>query len=61
MDTKTSSNRRVKVDRRTAELGPPQSVEERRRQAERRHPEVEHVDFDEYVEMRPAVPELTVG
>jgi hypothetical protein len=61
MDSKTSSNRRVKVERRTAELGPPESVEDRRQQAERRHPQVEHVDFDEHVEMTPAVPELTVG
>lgn len=56
MDSKTSSNRRVKVERRTAELGPPESVEDRRR-----HPQVEHAEFDEHVEMTPAIPELTVG
>jgi len=61
MDTRTTPNRRVEVERRTAELGPPESVEDRRRQAERRPPEVKHVDFDEHVEMTPAVPELTVG
>lgn len=45
--------RRQKIDRRHEDLGPPPGHEERRRSPERRHPRVEHVDFDEHIDVPP--------
>ena len=44
-------NRRVGHDRRIQDLGPPLGQEERRKTPEPRKPEVEHVDFDEHIEI----------
>ena len=48
-----SSNRRLNLDRRTAEGAPPFGVAERRMQAERRKIEVEEFDFDESIVLGP--------
>ncbi len=44
--------RRHCMDRRDAEVGPPPGWKDRRRQAERRTPEVVEVSFDDWVRMR---------
>jgi len=40
--------RRKNKDRRQVDLGPPPGCEERRHQADRRHPEIVEVGFDEW-------------
>ena len=47
-------NRRSGNDRRREDLGPSPGEEERRKFPERRYPEIEHIDFDEYVKALPA-------
>ena len=48
-----TSERRLRIDRRVHDSGPPQGSEERRRLPERRYPEVVHADFDECIDMPP--------
>jgi len=53
MNARGVVNRRTRQDRRSHEEGPAQGQEERRKAPERRHPEVEHVEFDECIEVPP--------
>ncbi len=51
MSIKEPTNRRQRQDRRIQDIGPPPGLAEQRVAPERRHPEVEHVDFDEHIEL----------
>jgi len=42
--------RKHREDRRQIDLGPPPGMAERRLRPERRHPVVEHLDFDDHIE-----------
>lgn len=48
-------DKRSGVDRRELDVGPPYGKEERREVPERRAPDVEEVEFDEYIEVLPVV------
>ena len=47
---KPSEKRKSPDDRRQIDLGPPPGTPERRLRPERRHPVVEHLDFDAHIE-----------
>jgi hypothetical protein len=51
MKTGIAVEQRKREDRRIEDLGPPPGVEEQRVRAERRHPDVEHIDFIEQIEV----------
>ena len=51
MKSATAIEHRKSADRRTEDLGPPPGVEEQRIRPERRHPDVEHIDFIEQIEV----------
>lgn len=51
MERKLQEERRKRIDRRTKDLGVPEGLEERRLSPERRRPEVQHMDFDEHIEV----------
>lgn len=46
-------DKRNGTDRRELDVGPPYGTSERRQIPERRAPEVEEVEFDEYIEVLP--------
>ena len=56
------ADRRYRTERREADLGPPASTDERRLQPDRRHPYVEDLQVDEYIEINappaPGLPNL---
>ena len=51
MDADNLSERRRGADRRVRDIGPPSGVTERRMRPERRCPDVEFVEFDEFIEL----------
>lgn len=51
MNATVVAEHRKREDRRSEDLGPPPGVEEQRLMPERRHPQVEHIDFVEHVEV----------
>ena len=51
MKLTTAIEQRKREDRRVEDLGPPPGVAEQRLRPERRHPEVEHIDFVEQIEV----------
>ena len=51
MKPATAIEHRKSADRRVEDLGPPPGVEEQRVTPERRHPQVEHIDFIEQIEV----------
>ena len=51
MKSATAIEQRKSADRRIEDIGPPPGVEEQRLKPERRHPEVEHMDFIEQIEL----------
>lgn len=52
MNPSIATNRRNDQEMRWLDLGPPPGQAERRGLPERRHPQVEHLDFDEHIELR---------
>lgn len=53
MPNSPEDEKRACPDRRELDVGPPYGVEERRLTPERRIPEVEEVEFDEHIEVKP--------
>lgn len=53
MPNSPEDDKRAGHDRRELDVGPPYGIEERRHTPERRIPEVEEVEFDEYIEVKP--------
>lgn len=51
MKSATAIEQRKSADRRIEDRGPPPGSEEQRIMPERRHPEVEHIDFVEQIEV----------
>ncbi len=51
MDTDNLPERRRGADRRVRDIGPPVGIVERRTRPERRYPDVQFVDFDEFIEL----------
>lgn len=47
--------RRTRADRRVQDQPLPEQMEERRRSVERRLPEVEYIEIDEYIELSSGV------
>lgn len=48
-----STDKRSGKDRRVLDIGPPPGIAERRLRPERRHPQIEEVEFDEHIEVLP--------
>lgn len=46
-------DKRSGKDRRVLDIGPPPGIAERRLTPERRHPQIEEVEFDEHIEVLP--------
>lgn len=59
MPNAPEDDKRAAQDRRELDVGPPYGVSERRLIPERRNPEVEEVEFDEYIEVKPILPNPT--
>ena len=53
MSRRQPLDKRGHRERRSEDLGPQDGTEERREIPERRHPSVEHSDFDEHIELLP--------
>ncbi len=51
MNSMPPLERRARNERRMEDWGPPTGIEDRRHRVERRFPQVEHVDFDEHIEI----------
>ena len=51
MTSRQALERRARSERRMEDRGPPVGVDDRRHCVERRFPQVEHVDFDEHIEI----------